>query len=78
LWDKGIKVPEDISVVGFDDNNYSKMARPSITTIHQSPTQKGVVAVEYLIRQLKGEEITDIDISLPVEIIIRGTVKKLV
>lgn len=78
LWDKGIKVPEDISVVGFDDNNYSKMARPSITTIHQSPTQKGVVAVEYLMRQLKGEEITDIDISLPVEIIIRGTVKKLV
>jgi LacI family transcriptional regulator len=77
LWDNGIKVPEDVSVVGFDDNMYAKMARPSITTVHQNPTRKGELAVEYLMRQLGGETMVDINIDLPVELIVRDTVKKL-
>jgi LacI family transcriptional regulator len=77
LWDEGVKVPEDISVVGFDDNYYAKMARPGLTTVHQDPTQKGVLAVEHLMRQLKGESMAEEEIVLPVELVIRETVKKI-
>jgi LacI family transcriptional regulator len=77
LWDRGVKVPEDISVVGFDDNNYSRMARPGITTVHQDPTQKGMLAVSYLMKQMKGKKMAGDEIVLPVELVIRGTVKKI-
>jgi LacI family transcriptional regulator len=56
---------------------YAKMARPSITTVRQNPTRKGELAVEYLMRQLGGETMVDINIDLPVELIVRDTVKKL-
>ena len=75
LWEQGVKVPEDVSVVGFDDNIYSRLSRPGITTIHQSPTQKGEYAVEYLMKQMRGETIVDNRIILPVELVVRDTIK---
>ena len=69
-------VPEDISLVGFDDNIYSKMCRPAITTIHQSPKRKSELAVDYMMRLLNGEEIENNWIRLPVELVIRDSVKK--
>lgn len=77
FWEKGVKVPRDISVVGFDDNIYSKMSRPAITTVHQSPTEKGELAVKYLIRLLEGETISENRIVLPVQLAIKGTLKNI-
>lgn len=77
LWEKGVEVPRDISVVGFDDNIYSRMSQPGITTVHQSPTQKAELAVAYMMKLLGGEEVKDNWIVLPVELTIRGTVKNI-
>lgn len=74
LMDRGVRVPDEISIMGFDDNIYSRMARPAITTIHQDATQKGVLAVQHLMRMLESGETVSEQVVLPVELVERGTV----
>ena len=54
LFDRGRRVPEDISVVGFDDVPEAQYYRPALTTVRQDFEQIGRVAVESLIRQIEG------------------------
>ena len=77
LTDRGVKVPQEISIMGFDDNIYSRMARPAITTIHQDATQKGALAVHHLMRQFDSDEAVSDQVVLPVELVERATVRRL-
>ncbi|WP_430867621.1 LacI family DNA-binding transcriptional regulator [Demequina aurantiaca] len=56
LSDAGRRVPQDISVVGFDDIPESAHSLPPLTTIHQDFEGVGQRAVELILAQLKGEE----------------------
>ncbi len=49
---RGISVPEEIAVVGFDDNNFSAHIRPALTTIHQPFSEMGRKALEVLITMI--------------------------
>jgi LacI family transcriptional regulator len=75
LQDRGIRVPEGISIAGFDDNMLGSLYRPALTTVHQDVKKKGVVAAQTLLKQIKGEE-TDHQITLPTRLVIRDTVTK--
>lgn len=75
--DNGKKVPEDFSIVGYDNIIYSQIARPKLTTVNQDIGKKGKVALELLIKMIRGEKISDKKISLPTNIIIRNSVKSL-
>jgi Transcriptional regulators len=77
LIDHGLKIPQDISIVGFDDNIYARIVRPALTTVHQDVTQKGEIAVERLLSLLRGEELEHSKIVLPVSLVIRDSVKKI-
>jgi len=77
LHDKGMKVPEDISIVGFDDNIYASQCRPQITTVHQDTSQKAVYAIDLLQKLIQGKEVEEYDIKLPIRIVIRDSVKKI-
>lgn len=48
-FEKGIKVPEELSIIGYDDLNLAKIIFPPLTTIHQPLTEMGRLAVEKLI-----------------------------
>lgn len=56
LLDKGIKVPEQISVIGCDDIEIAQYVRPAITTIRTSFEEQGSIAVDYLMKLIKNEE----------------------
>ncbi|WP_341878245.1 LacI family DNA-binding transcriptional regulator [Defluviitalea saccharophila] len=75
--DHNIKVPEDISVVGFDDNVYATLSRPMLTTMHQDVTQKATIAIQYVLDLIAGRKIEVHDIKLSTRLVIRGSVKKL-
>ncbi|MBO4905354.1 MAG: LacI family DNA-binding transcriptional regulator [Lachnospiraceae bacterium] len=75
LTDRGIRVPEGISIAGFDDNILGSLYRPALTTVHQDVKHKGVVAAETLLKMVRGEE-TEKEIILPTHLVIRDTVTK--
>lgn len=71
VQEAGLKIPEQISIGGFDDLSFSKNVWPGLTTIHQ-PFEKIVeAATRLLIRMLKNEEPLPKHILIPSNLIIR-------
>lgn len=75
---KGLNIPEDISITGFDDNYFSQIVTPPITTIHQDITEKGRAAVKKLIAVIEGRPVTETRTILPVRLVSRSSVKKII
>ena len=57
LQNRGIKVPEEISIAGFDDVTYATLARPKLTTVHQMVDGKARRAVEVLMHLIQDEPV---------------------
>lgn len=72
----GLSVPEDVSVIGFDNLPECLYSNPKLTTIAQNLPQKAQLAGEKLFKMIRGEEITS-DIRVDVEIIERQSVRDL-
>ncbi|MCD6397004.1 MAG: LacI family DNA-binding transcriptional regulator, partial [Spirochaetaceae bacterium] len=66
----GIRVPEDIKVFGYDDESFSRLMSPSLTTIRQDLEKIGQEAVYTLIKILKKEEVDSLK-KVDVELIVR-------
>ncbi len=73
---RGHRVPEDISVVGFDNITLSEMMNPSITTIRQPVAQLGALAAEMIIRLIENGEEPVKSIHLGTELIVRDSTRK--
>ncbi len=74
--ERSIRVPEQVSVVGFDDLPAASLASPALTTIMQDTRLAGVVLVETLLKLIRGEPVADR--MLPARLIVRqscGTVQ---
>ncbi|HTX92957.1 MAG TPA: LacI family DNA-binding transcriptional regulator [Anaerolineales bacterium] len=70
LREAGVRVPEDVSVAGFDDFRLSRFLNPPLTTV-QAPTEKvGYTAAEQLSKIFQGEPIKE-KILLPTELVLR-------
>ena len=63
FFDKGIKVPEQISITGYDDSVYASMVRPKLTTVHQDVRQKAHMALKRLMQLIQGEELKELNIK---------------
>ena len=77
LRSKGIRIPDDISLVGFDDISLAQLVTPPLTTIHQDMNLKGRLAVDFMLQLLDGKPLDTRDISLPTRLIERGSVRAL-
>ncbi|NLJ31439.1 MAG: LacI family transcriptional regulator [Clostridiales bacterium] len=73
--DHGLRIPEDLSVAGFDDNILGKNTRPALTTIHQSPAEKGRRSVSLLMDLMNGAPPKQKNIHLPIQLVERDSVK---
>ena len=77
FYERGVRVPEDISVMGFDDLEISQYLAPGLSTIRQEISQKGEKAVELLINNIKEPNLTKQEQILPVKLVERGSVKRI-
>ncbi|MFO7895747.1 MAG: substrate-binding domain-containing protein, partial [Candidatus Cloacimonadales bacterium] len=64
LTQKGYEVPEDISVVGFDDHPFASELKPYLTTVRQPAVEMGKVGVDSLFKLMKDQEQNNLVIKL--------------
>lgn len=79
LHDEGVSVPGDISVAGFDNNSYATLMRPELTTVGQDVREKGLQAVEMLMKLIENgsEDGVDTQRQLPIRIVERASVRQI-
>jgi LacI family transcriptional regulator len=70
---RGLRVPEDVSIVGFDDIPQAALVHPSLTTVGQPLVQMGRMATQMLLDRLANPEKAIDRVELPTELIIRGS-----
>ncbi|MDQ7035829.1 MAG: substrate-binding domain-containing protein [Anaerolineae bacterium] len=71
LYQLELRVPQDISVVSFDDLPFDTLPEPFLTVVAQAPYELGMKAAELLIGRISGERTHTEEITLPVEVIVR-------
>lgn len=73
----GYEIPEDVSIVGFDDIDLAKFSTPPLTTIRVYKEELGSLAVRALFKSINGELDQPQTVIVPVKLIERESVKKL-
>ncbi|SEF73078.1 transcriptional regulator, LacI family [Bryocella elongata] len=68
----GIRVPEDVALVGFDDVDFYSLLSPSITAVRQPVAEIGAAAAELLLNRIRNEgPSAPVAVTLPVELVVR-------
>jgi LacI family transcriptional regulator len=70
----GLRCPEDISIVGFDNLDFAEFTAPALTTVHQPGYQLGTAAARLLLERIAGSKQAAKRVVLPCELKIRNSV----
>ena len=70
---RNLRVPEDVSIVGFDDTAESELFRPAVTTVRQPLAEMGRMGVSLLTRLLENRQLEAVHVELATELIVRGS-----
>jgi LacI family transcriptional regulator len=73
---RGLRVPADLSVIGFDNVPESAVADPPLTTIDQAIQQMGFEAVRLLIELIDEPEHPPVQVTLPTELVVRQSCRR--
>jgi len=73
VQEAGLRIPDDIAIVGFDDLPIAVRDKPHLSTIRQPIESIGSAAVETLLRVIENPDIGQQQVKLPVELVIRDT-----
>ena len=73
LREAGLRIPEDVSVVGFDDGELAEFSCPPLTTVHQPRQQMGREGARELVRAMRGEGASKAARIFDVLLVVRGS-----
>jgi LacI family transcriptional regulator len=73
IKEKGLRIPEDIGLVGYDDIPFSSLISPTLTTIRLKKQDLGVESVKLLFSRINGSRKKIKKIMLDIELVIRET-----
>jgi LacI family transcriptional regulator len=69
----GVRVPEQVSIVGFDDTAEAQIVTPRLTTVHQPLAEIGRLAVSLLTRLLEGQHVEALHVELETTLVLRDS-----
>jgi LacI family transcriptional regulator len=72
-WDRSLRVPQDLSIVGFDDITFAEYTQPSLTTVHVPRARIGVLAFESLWKMLSDASHRGVESSVTTTLSVRGS-----
>jgi len=75
IKDIGLRVPDDISLIGFDDLASAEFASPPLTSVHYAREQMGALAFDALVAQIKGQAQLAIRQVVPSELVVRASTR---
>ena len=70
---RGLRVPEDVSVIGYDDSPLIAFTDPPLTTVRQPVTSMGTAAVSALLSEIIGQRVPRTELLFHPELIVRGS-----
>ena len=76
IQEQGLRVPQDISVMGFDDIPGAAFHTPSLTTVRQPLNRMGEVAAQVLLERIEGKKEYPSDIAIEPELVVRESTAK--
>jgi len=68
---RGLRIPDDLSVVGFDDTEVARLASPPLTAVAQPLRKMGAVALRTALRLAAGERVDSHHVELATELVVR-------
>lgn len=66
----GLRIPQDIAIVGFDDSYISRIAEPELTTVHVDTAAIGKIAAQALFDLIDQKPVAETHIKIPVELVV--------
>ncbi len=78
LQEAGYRIPEDVSILGFDDSPIARMTEPALTTMAVPKERMGALAVERLVERIRNPQLEHIRIAVMPELVERDSVLSLV
>ncbi len=77
IHEAGLRIPEDVSVVGYDDVDLSEYVTPKLTTVHQPAFEMGETSAKLILARIRENERPVQQVSLPIELVERDSVADL-
>ncbi|WP_386686582.1 HTH-type transcriptional repressor PurR [Lonepinella sp. MS14437] len=77
ITEKGLRVPDDISIIGYDNIHSSRFYAPPLTTIHQSKARLGERALQLLLERIHHKNTERETIEIYPELVVRKSVKNI-
>ncbi|MGZ4413522.1 MAG: LacI family DNA-binding transcriptional regulator [Gaiellaceae bacterium] len=76
ITEAGLRVPDDVAVVGFDNSQLAEMTEPPLTSVRQDPVGLGIAAAEVLFHIIDAPDDPVPVAVVPVELVVRGSTSK--
>jgi LacI family transcriptional regulator len=70
---RGIAIPQELSIVGFDDSAYATVVHPALTTIRQPLAEIGTTAIDLLVRLIRKETVDTLHLEPSTRLVVRET-----